>query len=147
MDIRRAAPDDLEQVISLLDAAGLPALPGDLPLSNVLVALRGSTVIGVVALEVNGLRGLVRSVVVEPRHTRRGVGTSLLQSLFARSQELSLRELYLITQGAEKFFSSAGFVAVPRDDVPGEIRSTCEYREQCPEDATVMRLRLVARHV
>ena len=147
MDIRRLTPDDLEQVTFLLDAAGLPALPGDLALSNVLVALRGSTVIGVAALEVKGLRGLVRSVVVEPRHTRRGVGTSLLQSLFARSQELSLRELYLITQGAEKFFSNAGFVAVPRDDVPGEIRSTFEYREQCPEDATVMRLRLIARHV
>jgi amino-acid N-acetyltransferase len=147
MDIRRLTPEDLGQVASLIDAAGLPALPQGLPLSNVLVALRDGAVIGVVALEVVGLRGLVRSVVVETEHTGRGVGSSLLRSLVARAQELSLRELYLITEGAQAFFSKAGFEAVPRDDVPGEIRSTSEFREQCPKDATVMRLRLIARHV
>ena len=147
MNIHRVTPEDLEQVLSLLSAADLPALPRDLPVSNVLVALQDSIVIGVIALEVRGLRGLVRSVVVEPRHARRRVGTSLLRSLLARAQELSLRELYLITEGAEKFFSNAGFVAVRRDHVPDEICSTQEYREQCPKEATVMRLRLVARHV
>jgi amino-acid N-acetyltransferase len=145
--IRRATPDDLDQVHSLLSAAGLPALPRSLPLSNVLVALQSNAVIGAVALEVRGLRGLLRSVVVEPQHTRKGVGTSLLKTLLARAQELSLRELYLITEGAEKFFSNAGFVAVWRRDVPEEICSTEEYREQCQEEATVMRLRLIARHV
>jgi amino-acid N-acetyltransferase len=147
MDIRRATSDDLGQITPLLDAAGLPPLPANLPLANVLVALQGATVIGVIAMEVRGLRGLVRSVAVEPGHSRKGVGTSLLQSLLARVQELSLRELYLLTEGAEKFFGNAGFVAVPRDSVPAEIRSTSEYSEQCPESATVMRLRLTTRHV
>jgi len=147
MDIRRATSDDLEQIARLLDAAKLSPLSGNLPLANVLVALRGAAVIGVIALEVRGLRGLVRSVAVEPDHSRQGVGTSLLQSLLARAQELSLRELYLIAEVAEGFFRKAGFVAVPRDSVPAEIRSTSQYREQCPESATVMRLRLVTRHV
>jgi N-acetylglutamate synthase-like GNAT family acetyltransferase len=48
---------------------------------------------------------------------------------------------------AEKFFSKAGFVTVRREDVPEEICSTELYREQCPEEASVMRLRLVTRHV
>lgn len=147
MNIRRVTPDELEQVFSLLRSAQLPPLPRNLPVSNVLAALHGSTVVGVAALEVRGLRGLLRSVVVNQEYARRGIGTSLLQSLFARAQELSIRELYLITEGAEKFFSNAGFVAVRREDVPAEIRSTQEYREQCPESATVMRLRLVARYV
>ena len=147
MMIHRSTTDDLGQVRSLLAAADLPTLPRSLPLSNVLVALQGDVVIGAVALEVRGLRGLLRSVVVEPQHARRGVGTSLLQSLVARAQELSLRELYLITVGAEKFFSKAGFVAVRRHDVPEEISSTELYREHCPGEASVMRLRLVARHV
>ena len=81
MDIRRATSDDLEQIAFLLDAAGLPPLPGSLPLANVLVALQGNAVIGVIALEVRGRRGLVRSVAVEPGHSRQGVGVSLLQSL------------------------------------------------------------------
>ena len=147
MEIRRATSDDLGQIASLLDAAELPALPGSMPLANVLVARRDAAVIGVIAMEVRGLRGLVRSVAVEPGRSRQGVGTSLLQSLLARAQELSLRELYLLTEGAERFFDNAGFVAVPRDTVPAEIRSTREYREQCSESATVMRLRLVTRHV
>ena len=147
MDIRRATSDDLGQIASLLDAAELPPLPGNLPLANVLVALRGAAVIGVIALEVRGLRGLVRTVAVEPGHSRQGVGASLLQSLLARSLELSLRELYLLTERAEGFFGSAGFVAVPRDAVPAEIRSTRDYREECPDSATVMRLRLATRHV
>jgi amino-acid N-acetyltransferase len=147
MDIRRATSDDLEQIGRLLDAAGLPPLPGNLPLTNVLVALRDNVVIGVVALEVRGLRGLLRSLAVDSGHSSQGVGASLLQSLRARAQELSLRELYLLTEGAEEFFGNAGFVAVPRNSVPAEIRSTQEYSEQCPESATVMRLRLVTRHV
>lgn len=147
MEIRRATSDDLEQIALLLDAAELPALPGNMPLANVLVALREAAVIGVIAMEVRGLRGLVRSVAVEPGHSRQGVGASLFQSLLARAQELSLRELYLLTEGAEGFFENVGFVAVPRDAVPAEIRSTREYREQCPESATVMRLGLVTRHV
>ena len=147
MDIRRATSDDLGQIASLLDAAGLPPLPSNLPLANVLVALGGASVIGVIALEVRGLRGLLRSVAVEPGHSRQGVGTSLFQSLLARAQELSLRELYLLTENAEEFFSKAGFVAVPRDSVPAEISSSREFREQCPESATVMRLRLITRHV
>jgi len=147
MDIRRATTDDLEQIAPLLDAAKLPPISGNLPLANVLVALRGAAVVGVIALEVRGLRGLLRSVAVEAGHSGQGIGTSLLKSLLARAQELSLRELYLLTEGAEGFFGKAGFVAVPRDSVPAEIRSTSQYREQCPESATVMRLRLVTRHV
>jgi amino-acid N-acetyltransferase len=147
MEIRRATSDDLEQIAPLLDAAGLPPLPGNLPLANVLVALQDAAVIGVIALEVRGLRGLLRSVAVDFGHLRQGIGTSLLQSLLARAQELSLRELYLLTEDAGGFFDKAGFSAVPRDTVPAEIRSTSEYREQCPESATVMRLRLITRHV
>lgn len=147
MDIRRATSDDLEEIAPLLETAELPPLPSNLPLSNVLVALRDGAVIGVIALEVRGLRGLVRSVAVEPGQSGQGVGASLLRSLLARALELSLRELYLLTEDAEGFFGSAGFVAVPRDAVPAEIRSTREYSEECPESATVMRLRLTTRHV
>jgi N-acetylglutamate synthase-like GNAT family acetyltransferase len=53
----------------------------------------------------------------------------------------------LITGSAEKFFANAGFGSVRRDDVPEEICSTEQYREQGPQEARVMRLRLIARHV
>jgi amino-acid N-acetyltransferase len=145
MEIRRAVPSNLEQTASLLQAAGLPPIPHGFLLQNVLVCLQSDRVIGVVALEVRGLRGLVRSLAVDPSHSRQGVGTSLLESLMARAHELSLRELYLLTEDSQEFFAKRGFVPVSRESVPQAIRSTREYREQCPETATVMRLPLATR--
>jgi amino-acid N-acetyltransferase len=145
MEIRRAVPDNLEQTASLLQAAGLPPIPDGFLLQNVLVCLESNQVIGVVALEVRGLRGLVRSLAVDSSHPRQGVGTSLLESLMARAHELSLRELYLLTEDSQEFFAKSGFVPVSRESVPQAIRSTREYREQCPETATVMRLQLATR--
>ncbi len=142
MNIRRATAEDFNRATSVLDAAGLPPLGSDLPLANILVALEDSSVVGVIALEVRGLVGLVRSAAVAPNH--QGVGSSLLQSLLARALELSLRELYLLTEDTEGFFAKAGFSSIPRDAVPPEIRSTREFREDA---ATVMRLQLATRCV
>jgi len=145
MNIARAIAEDLSRVSSVLNAAGLPPLGSDLPLANILVALEDSAVVGVVALEVRGLVGLVRSAAVGPKH--QGVGHSLLRSLLARALELSLRELYLLTEDAEGFFAKAGFSSIPRDAVPPEIRSTREFRERCSDTVTVMRLQLATRYV
>ncbi len=145
MNISRATAEDLKRATSVLDAAGLPPLGSDLPLANILVAGEDSAVVGVIALEVRGLVGLVRSAAVAPNHP--GVGRSLLQSLLTRALELSLRELYLLTGDAEGFFAKAGFSSIPRDAVPPEIRSTREFRERGSEPATVMRLQLASRFV
>ncbi len=145
MNISRATVEDLNRATSVLDAAGLPPLGSDLPLANILVALEDSAVVGVIALEVRGLVGLVRSAAVAPNH--QSVGSWLLQSLLARAHELSLRELYVLTEDAEGFFAKAGFSSIPRDAVPHEIRSTREFREGCSDTATVMRLQLATRCV
>ena len=145
MNIRRATAEDLDRAASVLDASGLPPLGNDLALANILVALEDSAVVGVIALEVRGLVGLVRSAAVAPN--RQGVGSSLLQSLLARAHELSLRRLYLLTEDTEDFFAKAGFASIPRDAVPPEIRSTREYRERCSDTAIVMRLQLATRYV
>ena len=145
MNPRRATAEDLKRATSVLDAAGRPPLGSDLPLANILVALEDSAVVGVVALEVRGLVGLVRSAAVGPKH--QGVGHSLLRSLLARALELSLRELYLLTEDAEGFFAKAGFSSIHRDAVPPEIRSTREFRERCSDTVTVMRLQLATRYV
>ncbi len=143
MNIRRATAEDLNRATSVLDAAGLPPLGSDLPLANILVALEDSAVVGVIALEVRGLVGLVRSAAVAPNH--QSVGSWLLQSLLARAHELSLRELFLLTEDAEGFFAKAGFSSIPRDAVPPKICSTQEFRERYSDTATVMRLQLATR--
>lgn len=146
MDIRRATPGDLEDAASLLRTAGLPPIPDEVPLANILLALDGARIVGVIAVQVVARRGLARSAAVESAYQRQGVGASLLRSLIARAHELGLRDLYLLTEDAEGFFAGLGFAAVARDAVPEEIQATHEYREQCPETATVMRLALATRY-
>ena len=68
MKIRRATAEDVNRATSVLDKAGLPPLGSDLPLANILVALEDSAVVGIIALEVQGLVGLVRSAAVAPDH-------------------------------------------------------------------------------
>lgn len=145
--IRRATSDDLGRVASLLQTAGLPPLPAAIPLANVLVALEDSTVVGVIALQVAGLRGLVWPEAVDPSHPGNDVRTSLIQTLLARAHELSLRELYLLTEKDAQSFTEAGFVPIPNKVVPAEIRLTREFRAQHSETAKLMRLQLVSRFV
>lgn len=147
MVIRRATSDDLGRVASLLQTAGLPPLPTALPLANVLVALEDSAVIGVIAFQVTGLRGLVWPAAVDPSHLGDGVRPSLFQSLLARAHELSLRELYLLPEKDAEFFSEVGFVPISEDAVPLAIRTTREYRDQRSKTAEVMRLQLASRSV
>jgi amino-acid N-acetyltransferase len=147
MEIRRATPEDLDRTNLLLGEASLPPLPRYFPLSDVLVAMEGSAVVGVIALEVLGLLGLVRCAAVAPGHARQAVGSSLLQALVCRASELSLRELFTLTGDDEGFFANAGFSSIPRASVPSEIRSTTQFREQCPDTASVMRFQLATRNV
>ncbi len=145
LETRQAVRLELPQVDALLEAAGLPPVPSWLPLANLLVGHDGGEVVGAIGLEVCALHGLVRSLVVAPSHARGGLGSSLLEGLVARAHELSLRDLYLLTEDADGFFAKLGFEAVERAEVPSGIRSTREFREQCSESARVMRRPLASR--
>jgi len=145
MDTRRATQRDLERIRSLHEESGLPALPSSVPLANVIVVLDGHEAVGGIALEVCARSGLLRSAVVSPDQRRKGVGTSLVQSIIARAHELGLCDLYLLTEDASEFFAAVGFAAIDRSEVPSEIRATREYKQQCSESAFVMKLPLATR--
>lgn len=151
MEICRAAPEDLERANALLSTASHSPIPRDFPMSDILVALEGSSVVGVMALEVRGLLGLIRAEAVAEGHPYQKVGSSLLQALVSRANELSLRELFLfsgaLSEGAEGVFAEAGFASISRDSLPSEISSTREFRAQSPDTATVMRFQLATRFV
>ena len=87
----------------------------------------------------------LRSLAVRPERRGEGIASDLVSSLLSRAHELGLRELYLLTESAADFFAARGFEAIARDAAPEEIRQTREFREQCPESATLMRLSLATR--
>ena len=157
MDIHRAAPEDLDRIDALLAGASLPPLPSGFPLSDVFVGLEGGGVVGVVALEVLGLLGLVRAAVVAPDHTASNAGSSLLQAMISRANELSLRALYVfvecavgsgaLTDDGLDLFARAGFAPMQPDALPSEIRSSLHYRERTSADVTVMCFQVATRYV
>ncbi len=145
MDTRRATEQDLERLRVLLGESGLPALPSNVPLSNVIVALDGGETVGSITLEVRARSGLLRSAVVSPDRRRKGIGASLVQSIIARAHELGLRDLYLLADDASEFFAAVGFSPIDGAEVPTEIRSMREYKEECTESTLVMRRPLATR--
>ncbi len=142
MQFRAAVEDDLSEVAALLAQAELPPLESTQSLSNVIVALDDSQVVGSAALEVYGRSGLLRSMVIAEERRSGGLGRELFRSLLSRVYELGLKELFLPPTDADGFFQKLGFKLVPRERAPGQIRDSRELREVWPETETLLRLTL-----
>ena len=148
MDTRRATSDDLERIDQLLEQEGAARLPRGLALANVLVGLGDDELLGAVAMEVRERTGLVRAIVVDPAHRRKGVGSSLVESLVARCHELGLRELYVASghmdgESSAGFAERMGFAAVEEAELPRSIRAAFPPGDD--PDASVLRFALATR--
>jgi amino-acid N-acetyltransferase len=97
---------------------------------------------GVVGLELYPPLALLRSLAVTSISRSRGLGARLLAEAerYARSREV--KEIYLLTTTAERFFARAGYERIPREAAPQAIRETQEFSNLCPASSAVMRKRL-----
>lgn len=138
LEIRPAEPAELPAIERLLGAAQLPLAGVREALPHFLIARQDGRMVGVIGMEVLGGLGLVRSAAVEPGSRGTGVGRALVERVLAEAASYRIRELYLLTTTAERWFTRFGFRHVDRADVPGPVRSTVEFREACPESAAVM---------
>ena len=53
-----------------------------------------------------------------------------------------IREVYLVTEHAEKFFAACGFKTIDRDELPEPIETHPQITRECPATAPAMYLRL-----
>jgi len=136
--IRPATPDDLARIESLLVASALPTAGVADALGGFLVAERGDTIVGVVAVERCGEYGLLRSAAVDEQWRGRGLGRQLVTRAIAAAEATGLRSLYLLTTTAEHYFLSFGFAVTTRDHVPDVVKENVEFRGACPASAVVM---------
>ena len=93
---------------------------------------------GCAALEVHGDAALLRSVAVAPDRRGEGLGQDLTRAALTLASARGLRRIYLLTETAEGFFPRFGFRRIARDEVPGPVRESVEFRKACPESAAVM---------
>lgn len=144
MAVRDATPPDFAAVERLLAANRLPTAGVPLSLRNFLVAEDGGAIIGAIGLELFGDTALLRSAVVEESARGTGIGSRLVEGALARAAELRVRELYLLTTSAEKYFPRFGFTLIPRDAAPAAMTSSAEFTGACPASAVLMKLALGA---
>ena len=137
--IEAARTKDGPAIGALLREAGLPHDDFAAHLGRFLVA-RDETgvVIGAVGAEVMPPDALLRSLVVAPAWRGIGLGDELVRRIDAAAADWGVQRWWLLTNSAEVFLASRGFVAMRRDEAPGAIRATGQFRGGCDRTAVCM---------
>lgn len=141
-DLAPAAAGDLDAIVALLDALGLPSAGAadQFPRAFV-VAKRDGALVGCAGLEVYGRMGLLRSVAVRADAQRGGLGRALVADRVAAARRLGLDAVVLLTTTAADYFPTLGFIPMDRASVPEPLASAPELASVCPASARCFVLR------
>jgi phosphinothricin acetyltransferase len=142
--IGKAQPEDLPQILALLERGNLPTQGVADVRETTIVARKESKVIGCAALEIYGHVALLRSVAVDPAHRGQELSRALVQHQIRDAQHLDVHRIYLLTETASDYFPRFGFRLIDRSDVPPAIQRSVEWTSACPMSAQVMVLHLDA---
>ncbi len=136
---RSARAEDWPAVRALLEACGLPLAGVREELDCFELAVHADAgVVGCAALEFYGGSGLLRSVAVAPEWRGRWIASELVARLLDEARAEGLADVTLFTTTAADYFTRFGFRVTRRADAPEAVRASIEFREACPETATVM---------
>ena len=137
--LQNANPTQTPALIDFLQKVGLPT--SDLPtdLSGFMLAMDGEQIVGSAGVELLGNIGLLRSVAVAETHRNQHIGHQLFASALEYARSNEIREVYLITNTAERYFEKNGFRQIDRKDTPEAIAQTEQFTALCPSSAVVMK--------
>jgi N-acetylglutamate synthase-like GNAT family acetyltransferase len=139
--LRHSPPSsrDTEAIKALLAESGLPSEDIAPHLGDFIVAKASGELVGVVGLEVLGDVALLRSLAVRKPHRRGGLGQALCLRILAHAKRRGVKVAYLLTVTAADFFQKKlHFTPIDRSAAPSAIRTTHEFREVCPETASLL---------
>lgn len=137
--IHEARPQHRSALEAHLAALRLPIedLPPDI--SGFTLAFDEDQVVGSAGVEPVGPYGLLRSVGVAESHRNLGLAERIFTSALDHARSNGIREVWLITNTADRYFERHGFARIDRGDVPAEIAGTAQFAGLCPSSAVVMR--------
>lgn len=139
INYRTATVEELPAIIQLLDECELPLsdiVPGK---QHFVVAEIDQIIIGCTGYEAYDQNGLFRSLAVKPLYRNMMIAHTLIDNIFALAQQQGIREFFLLTTTADKFFGNLGWEMISRTDVPENIGSTTEFSSICPSVAICMK--------
>jgi amino-acid N-acetyltransferase len=143
--IEEAKSSDHAAVVVLLQDVDLPPDGIELNMDNFLIIRHPEAVagpeflIGSVGLEIYKDSALLRSLAVRPDFQGMGLGTKLVDSMIDFAKEKGINRLFLLTDTAEKYFEKKGFVVVPRDKVPDDMKQSIEFTTLCTSSPSMMK--------
>lgn len=142
--ISGATREDLEEILSLLDAVGLPREGVAEHLEGFLVARDGGgRLAGCIGVERHGGVGLLRSAAVSPERQHSGLGSRLTSALLERVAAEGLEEVVLLTETARDFFARKfAFEETSRDVYEETFARSTEWHLPRCSTAAPLRLRL-----
>lgn len=135
--------DPSGEAAALLDKCGLPV--ADLQSCESLRlfgAFDGTTLAGVIGLELYPGVALLRSLAVVPERRDSGLGKALVDFAEKHAGAEGIESIYLLTTTAAPFFARRGYAIAAREDAPGPIRTTAQFSSLCPASSTFMVKRL-----
>jgi len=139
MKIREATVTDVTFIKELLRDNDLPYEDISLDKVNLLIGYSNSKILGVIGVEIYGYFGLLRSLVIKEPFRERGLGKELVHRMIEYAKLKDVKELYLLTITAERFFGKLSFKKIKRGDVPEIIQTTREFIDLCPDSAVCMK--------
>jgi len=143
VEIGGARPEELPDILALLDQCGLTGEGLAPHLSTTLVARDGKQIVGSSALEMYEELALLRSVAVKPSFRGRGLALHLTRAALDLAKHHQVRAVYLLTQTATTFFPKLGFKSIARSSVPEKIQRSVEFTTLCPDTCTAMEISLI----
>lgn len=138
VSINRTVDEDLTQVMSLLHKFHLPTEGIGEHFDSFFVAKEAATIVGCAGLEIFDDMGLIRSVAVCSSYQGQGIGRKLVETIHNFSVEKGLKEIYLLTESAENYFSKLGYTVIPRDKANPKVKQSIEFISVCPDSAICM---------
>jgi amino-acid N-acetyltransferase len=137
--IRRGQAADMPAIAALLESAGLPTadLSSAEDFQTWVLEAHGELV-AAIGLERFGNEALLRSLVVAREHRERGLGRELVARLEGAARVQGITGLILLTETAEEFFRSRGYVVTDRREVSDAVKQSAEFRSLCPVSAVCM---------
>lgn len=137
--IEPAAAEDYSSVCALLESEQLPISDLRKDMEHFFLAIVGDTAAGSIGLDPYGASGLLRSMVVLPAFRNMGIAAHLVETLELHAKQQSIKELYLITNTAEQFFSKMGFRKIQREQLPENVAASAEFNGLCPRSSSIMK--------
>ena len=94
--------------------------------------------IACIGLEMYGETALLRSLAVASEYRKRGIGRQLFLHAENFCRQNGVKEIFLLTQTAEGFFTRFGFNHHKREDAPSSITETTQFSGLCPVSSRFM---------